>query len=236
MYRRLNYEDYFIICSGICAEKPDLERAEYKSVEYRHRGHAHSAEYQVRYDEARDCIQAIFQATAGKSDWRANFEFPAKIYDEFTYEGEIIQLRVHGGWGDMWLAAQDSVRKEFLALLEAHPGADVEVFGWSLGSAMAQLAAEDLYFKFGVKPHLYTYGSVKPLFGKKTWEYCRSCCASAHNFYDHCDIVGYMVPLLGWRAIAHDKVRGERFCLTKLLKPQIYHCLYNDPSLYKGLD
>lgn len=136
----------------------------------------------------------------------------------------------------MWLAIQDLVRDEIRALLDEHPESYIEVFGWSLGSGIAQLAAEDIHFKFGVKPYLYTYGSVKPFFGKKTLNYVRNCCENVYNFYDHCDIVGYMVPLFGWGAINHYKVKLEKhFCITKLFKPLIYHTKYDTPELYKHI-
>jgi hypothetical protein len=134
----------------------------------------------------------------------------------------------------MWLACQQFVRAEVKELLDAHPGCYIEVFGWSLGSALAQLAAEDIYFKFGIKPYLYTYGSVKPFYGKDTYNFVKSCCEEAYNFYDWCDCVGYMVPLPGWRAINHLPVKlDNKFCITKLFKPGIYHCKYHLVELYK---
>jgi hypothetical protein len=155
------------------------------------------AEFQVRFDEARNCIQVIFEQTSSMSDWRVNFNFASKIYDKFTFDGKLIQLKVHRGWGGMWLVCQQTVREKVKALLEAHPNCFIEVIGWSLGSALAQLCAEDIYFKFGVKPYLCTYGSVKPFFGRDTYRFVKSCCEEAYNFYDHCDIVGYMVPFFG---------------------------------------
>lgn len=191
----------------------------------------------MRYDKERDCIQTIFQCTDDDSDWAVNLDFPQKIYDKITHGNRIIQLRVHGGWGAMWLAMQDSVRKELKRLLAKHPGRPVEVFGWSLGSAMAMLAAEDIYFKFGVKPYLYTFGSVKPFYGKQTYEYVRDCCEKAYNFYDHCDVVGYMVPLPGWRAINRIKLKLEpHFCITKLFNPLRFHTQYHVPRLYDGIE
>lgn len=164
---------------------------------YTYKGHEFIAEYEVRFDEKRNCIQAIFQQTKEKSDWLVNFSFAKKVYDKFTFDGKIIQLKMHGGWATMWLALQDVVRAEIDALLTEHPDCDIEVFGWSLGSGIAAIAAEDIYFKFGIKPYLYTYGSVKPFYGKDTYNYVLNCCKAAYNFYDHCDIVGYMVPFLG---------------------------------------
>ena len=106
------------------------------------------------------------------------------------------------------------------------------VFGWSLGSGMAQLAAEDVFFKFGIKSYLYTFGSVKPFFGRKTIKFVRKCCIEAYNFYDHNDIVGYMVPLPGWRAINHIKVEFDRFSIFRLFNPKKYHTKYDTLETY----
>ena len=238
-YKRLNFEDYFTICSENWNEfETDLRIAEYTSVPYEYKGKTFYANYQVRLDSARHCIQILFQQTYEKSDWLVNFDFPKKIYDEFTFEGEVIQLKAHGGWVTMWLVLQDIIRGKVRALLAKHPDYYIEIFGWSLGNAMAQLCAEDIYFKFGKKPYLYTYGSVKPFFGKKTWNYVKKCCEACYNFYDHCDIVGYMVPFLGWRAINHVKVKYEKhFCITKLFNPMKYHTIYDvEPEMYDGIE
>lgn len=232
-YKRLNFEDYFTICSGNYNNlKTDLEIAEYTCIPYSYRGGNYKAEYQVRFDDKRNCIQVILQQTTSKSDWRVNFDFPAKFYDKFTFDGKLIQLKVHRGWGNMWLVCQTAVRVQVAKLLKEHPDCFIEIFGWSLGSGLAQLAAEDIYFKFGIKPYLYTYGSVKPFFGKDTYDFVKSCCAAAYNFYDHCDIVGYMVPLPSCRAINHCKVKLEKFSPLKLFKPRIYHTNYDVPGQY----
>ena len=228
-YKRLNFEDYFTICSENWNNlETDLRLANYTSVPYEYKGKTFYANYQVRLDGPRHCIQIIFQQTYEKSDWLVNFDFPKKIYDEFTFDGQVIQLKAHGGWVTMWLVLQDLVRDKVKAFLEKHPDYFIEIFGWSLGSGIAQLCAEDIYFKFGKKPYLYTYGSVKPFYGKKTWNYVSTCCEACYNFYDHCDIVGYMVPFLGWRAINHVKVKYEKhFCITKLFNPLKYHTKYD---------
>lgn len=237
MYKRLNYEDYFTICSRNWNKlETDLELASYASIPYEYKGKKFSVEYQVRFDGARNCIQVIMQQTASKSDWRVNFTFPGKIYDKFTFDGKLIQLKVHKGWGNMWLVCQYDVRKSVKQLLDEHPDCDIEVFGWSLGSALAQLAAEDIYFKFGIKPYLYTYGSVKPFYGKSTYAFVRGCCKAAYNFYDHCDVVGYMVPFPGCKAISHCKVKLEKFCITKLFNPDKFHTQYDVKEQYNKYD
>ena len=232
-YKRLNFEDYFIICSNNWNKrKTALKTARYDAITYEDNGETYQANYQVRFDESRNCIQIILQKSSGKMDWKANFNFASKIYDKFTFEGKSIQLMVHRGWGNMWLACQQAIRAKVSSLLEEHPSCFIEIFGWSLGSALAQLAAEDVYFKFGIKPYLYTYGSVRPFYGKDTYNFVKSCCVEAYNFYDHCDIVGYAVPFLGWNAINHCKVELDKFSLSNLFKPQIYHTQYDVPELY----
>ena len=238
-YKRLNFEDYFTICSENWNEfETDLRIATYTSVPYEYKGKTFYANFQVRLDRPRHCIQIIFQQTYERSDWLVNFDFPKKIYDEFTFDGQVIQLKAHGGWVTMWLVLQDIIRGKVKAYLEKHPDYFIEIFGWSLGSGIAQLCAEDIYFKFGKKPYLYTYGSVKPFFGKKTYNYVKTCCEACYNFYDHCDIVGYMVPFLGWRAIKHVKVKLEKhFCITKLFNPMKYHTSYDiKPEMYDGIE
>lgn len=233
-YKRLNFEDYFTICSENWNKlDTNLQIAKYESISYSYEGKDYTAEYQVRFDKARNCIQVIFEQTSSKSDWHVNFNFASKIYDKFTFDGKLIQLKVHRGWGGMWLACQQTVRAKITALLEKHPDCFIEVFGWSLGSALAQLAAEDIYFKFGIKPYLYTFGSVKPFYGIDTYNFVKSCCEEAYNFYDHCDIVGYMVPFFGWRAINHCKVKLEDFSIAKLFNPYKYHTQYDTPGQYE---
>ena len=135
----------------------------------------------------------------------------------------------------MWLACQDYVREEVKLLIGIHPEAEIEVFGWSLGSAISQLCAEDIFYKFGRKVHLFTYGSVKPFFGKKTIKYVRQSCKECYNFKIKTDIVTYMVPFLGWRSIKSVKLKATRFCITKLFNPQLYHTIYDKPELYKNI-
>ncbi len=236
-YRRLNFEDYFIICSENWNNvETNLDIAVFDKIKYIYKGKEYIAEYQVRLDSARQCVQVIFQQTYEKSDWKVNFDFPTKLYDKLTFDGKLIQLRVHGGWARMWLAMQDTIREKIKKFLELHPDFYIEVFGWSLGSGLAQLAAEDIYFKFGKKPYLYTYGSVKPFYGKKTYEYVKQCCTEAYNFKFKEDIVGYMVPFFGWRGINDIKLKAEKhFCIINLFNPMKYHTRYDIPNSYKNI-
>jgi hypothetical protein len=69
MYSRLNFEDYFIICSeNFPRIKTNLKIAKYNFITYKHRKHEHTVGYEVRYDKTRNCIQVILQQTVEKTD------------------------------------------------------------------------------------------------------------------------------------------------------------------------
>jgi hypothetical protein len=122
----------------------------------------------------------------------------------------MIQLKTATGWGDMYSCVKWKIRNAVSELMRKHNGIDiyVEIIGWSLGSALAQLCAQDLYFNMGIKSHVFTFGSVKPWCGlnKNMRAYLKSCYEECFNFYCKEDIVGYMVPLLGRFALNHTKL------------------------------
>ena len=125
-------------------------------------------------------------------------------------------------------------------LLELHKTAEVEVIGWSLGSAMAMLCSQDLNYNFGIEAHLFTFGSVNPfkmnIFNKgRTIKYLRSCCKSYHIFCNRNDIVTYLVPkLFGFRKLSRINVRGK-FNFFGLFNVAKNHFIYDRPELYSRI-
>ena len=68
-YKPLRFEDYFTICSENWNHlETDLRLAKYKEVPYEYKGKTFYANYQVRLDSKRHCIQAISQQTYERSD------------------------------------------------------------------------------------------------------------------------------------------------------------------------
>ena len=68
------------------------------------------------------------------------------------------------------------------------------VIARSLGSGQAILCAQDLYFNYGIKPHLFTFGSVRPFKSissnaERMREYLGSICSECWNFADINDII-----------------------------------------------
>ena len=188
----------------------------------------------------RRVIQVYFKETCDRSEWRANFEFASKYYDRFEYEGKMIQLKTATGWGDMYSCVKWKVRNSVKALLDKYGAIkpEVEIIGWSLGSALAQLCCQDLYFNFGVKSHVFTFGSVKPWChaNKHVKKYLSECYKECYNFGDHNDIVTYMVCLPTYIKMREVKLKQDKFCLFKLFKPGKYHTEYWKADYYKGIE
>ena len=241
MYTRLPFEQYFIDQSlGNYGGTPRFI-IPYIKVEYKCRhNQPHDAYYAVIYDEQRDVIQIYLKETSSKSQWAANFNFPDAYFDRFKYNGNDIQLKVARGWSDLYSALKTNIRQEYAALAKKYPSREVEIIGWSLGSAIAQLCAEDLYYQtnFTVKAHVFTFGSVKPFCGrdKNMRAYLADCCKECYNFRDNNDIVGYLVPLKNYFAINHITVQQDKFSIFRLFKAKKYHTEYYKTALYLGIN
>jgi hypothetical protein len=240
-YKKLSYGQYFTDTSRDECGKTGVIHTPvtYKSIVYEVDGIKYEANYDVEYDESRNCIQCFFEDTSGRSDWITNFTFVDKYYDKFKdpETGKWIQLRVHMGWARMYKVMKYEVREAVKNLLNKYPDAEVEIIGWSLGSGMAQLCAQDLNYNFGIKSHLFTYGSVNPfkvkLFTKrKIIKYLRNCCKEVYCFSHKSDIVTYMVPwIFGFRKIK--RINLGKFKFFGLFNPMVYHCEYWKEELYE---
>ena len=243
-YERLPFDQYFTDTSDDWCGHTGIivNQVNYKNIEYEYNGIKYDATYDVLYDAKRNCIQCHFQGSSGAGDWVTNFLFVAKYYDSFIDQrtGKRIQLKVHMGWARMYKAMKHTIRTSVATLLEEHPDAEVEVIGWSLGSAMAQLCVQDLNYNLGVRSYLYTYGSVNPfkmcIFAvHKTKKYLKSCCKAVYCFSHRSDIVTYVVPwILGFRKI--NRVSLGNFSFFGLFNPMVYHCDYWKAELYEGIE
>ena len=206
-------------------------------------GFSHEVNYAIHYEPERDVIQINFQRTVGAADWFANvFEFSSRYYDAIDFEEGKLQLRVHHGWGNMYKAIKWEIRNGWKALHEEHPDAETEILGWSLGSGIACLCAQDLNFNFGLKSYLYTFGSVRPFKAarrerQRMREYLDTLCRRALNFADVNDIISYMPPFRGFMMIGrYDLGKNEKRTLSRLLHPLKYHTHYDRPELYAGIE
>ncbi len=245
-YRRLPYEEYFINTSEDYTHTGKVTYpVKYIAVKYnttkffKFFGLAHEVNYEIHYEPDRDVIQMHFQRTLGAIDWVANiFEFSSRYYRAIEFEGEPLQLRVHHGWGNMYLAIKREVREKWSELHEMHPTAATEILGWSLGSGIACLCCQDLHYNFGVKPYLYTFGSVRPfkctpLNKKRMHAYLATLYTDCLNFANVNDLITYMPPFRGFTMIRRVDVGTERKrTFFRMLHPLRYHVRYDDADLY----
>ena len=249
-YRRLPFEQYFINTSeDFNGTGKSTFPVQYTAVTYsagalqKALGMQHEVNYEMHYEPDRDVIQVNFQRTIGFSDWVANIvEFSSRYYDAIDFEGEPLQLRVHHGWGNMYRSIKNDVRDQWRKLHKQYPEAETEILGWSLGSSLACLCCQDLNYNFGVKPHLFTFGSVRPFKAtranaERMNRYLDSVSGECWNFANINDIVTYMPPFRGFRMVNRVEVgQAEKRSLGRLLKPQIYHTAYDRLELYKELE
>lgn len=97
----------------------------------------------------------FFQQTVSKSDWLANFDFPAAPYKDMPKK-----WYVHRGFKRLWKSVEDEILP---IILEAKR---LEVYGFSQGAPLACLAHEAFTFKRGFHPRTTVFGSPRFLWIK----------------------------------------------------------------------
>lgn len=182
----------------------------------------------VKTDCVEKVIRLVFEESHDDDDWRNNLDFPVILY-----KNQESCLRVARGWGNAYKSCNDIVMESLIAVTALHPEFDVHICGWSYGGAISVLAAEDYYYRTGRKASVFTYGAPKPLWGKKSQKYVRSCIHVIKQWEHVNDCVSLMPPLPGYKRVTTDKV-GKGFCIIKLFQPNKYHTIYGDPTLYEG--
>ena len=248
LYRRLPFEEYFINTSEDFTHTGQVTYpVNYVALKYNTTrlgemlGLSHEVNYEIHYEPERDVIQMHFQRTCGAIDWIANvFEFASRYYTAIDFEGEPLQLRVHHGCANMYIAVKRIVREEWEKLHNEHPDAATEILGWSMGSGIASLCCQDLNYNFGVKPYLYTFGSVRPFkstpFNKRRMrKYFTTLYTDCANFADINDIISYLPPFRGFMMIRRvDLGTNLKRSVRRLVHPLKYHVHYDTPQLYEN--
>ena len=248
-YRHLPFEEYFIntsdnyLHSGRASYPVRYSAVKYNSSKFfKTLGISHRVHYEIHYEQDRDVIQIHFRGALGVGDWVVSvFESAGRYYDAIDFEGEPLQLLVHRGWGKMYRAVKRVIRGKWSELHELHPDAATEIIGWSLGSGIASLCCQDLNFNFGVKPYLYTFGSVRPFKytpqnKERMCRYLSTLYTDCENFADVNDLFGYLPPFRGYTMIRRVDVGTERKrSWFRLINPLRYHLWYSRPDLYRKI-
>ena len=183
-------------------------------------------QWTIKVYDSNKIFRLIFEDSCGKRDWINNFNFPIKIY-----KNQKSCLLAARGWGNAYKSCKDEVMKGMEIAIWLEPNYEIHICGWSYGGAMSLLAAEDLFYRFNRKAKVFTFGAPKPLYGKKSQEYVRSCVEEVHQYSHVNDCVPLMPPLPGYKRLVTDKL-GKGFSFIKLFKPRIYHRIYGDESQY----
>lgn len=178
----------------------------------------------VEVDNKGKKIIVYFAESNSKRDWINNFDFPIKVY-----KNQVSCIKASRGWGNAYKSANDKIITLIEKAIAEKPKYTVLVCGWSYGGAIATLCSEDIHFRLGISPELITFGSPRVLFGKKSVEYVSSCCVSVKEYAHRNDIVPFL-PFFN-KHIREIKI-GKK-TLFGIFKPNTYHCIYNEDTLYK---
>lgn len=188
-----------------------------------------NVQWTIKVDEVNKIIRLIFEESADKRDWVNNFNFPVKLYKK--QESCLLAAR---GWGNAYKSCNDEVMRAMELAIDIAPYSEFHICGWSYGGAMSLIAAEDFYYRFHKKANVYTFGAPKPLWGKRTQKYVRSCVNEVHQYAHVNDCVPLCPPLPGFKRLVTDRI-GKDFSIFKLFKPDIYHCIYGEESVYENI-
>lgn len=135
----------------------------------------------------------FFQCSRSDADWKNNLNFPALPYKRMSEK-----WYVHGGFLKAWKSCRDSIAQkvEHFDVLE--------IYGYSIGGAMAVLAHEDFVFSNGILPNTVTFGCPNVLWGKTINRF-----DNVLNYRVRGDIVGMLPPTwLGYHVPGTTKMMG----------------------------
>ncbi|MCQ2587920.1 MAG: hypothetical protein MJ174_07380 [Treponema sp.] len=183
-------------------------------------------DFLIKYIPEEKKIYCLFQCSSQKRDWINNFNFPAKLY--YQQENKFLVAR---GWGNAWKTCNDEVMHRLFVACDVYKCYDVIFSGWSYGGAIAQIAAEDFYYRTSHKSDVITFGSPKPLFSFKTKKYFNSCVNSVINYSYINDFVPLLPPFPFYFCMKK-KILGKKFKIKEFINPNFSHCCYGDANLY----
>ena len=180
----------------------------------------HELNYLVQIED--NIVYLFFQESDGKKDWKDNLDFipiPCKVYR--NQESHMI---CHRGFVKEYKSGNDQIMAEVIAACELLNNPKVVISGWSNGAAMATLAAEDFFYRYGIRPTVVTFGNPKVCFDPSTALHILLCCETFREYCNRNDIVT-KVPPIGWHV--------NRFPLDKkhlfgIFDPWKYHCNYDE--------
>ncbi len=174
-------------------------------------------------------------------DWIINlFYIPVNfifVRSKRTYKDSAVKFYTHAGFTTAWLACVEYFENTVDRLLEDHPDvADIRIYGWSYGGALAQFAYEFAKYKYNMKQNrvtvtAMTIGAPKIYFNMylifwriKDWINFIPRFDRLIMFKNRNDIVTTMpLKILGFNHIVPCYEVGDKFNFFKLFNPVKYH-------------
>jgi len=193
-----------------------------------------SLNYYITSDDSEKIIYLVFEDTHSFWDAIHDIAFVKK-----TYEHGSNKIVAHGGFVKVWKSGNDQVMKELFEQLKKNPDYEIVFVGWSMGGAIAHLAAEEFNFltrtdesnpDTGRKVVLITYGCPNLLCGKNVREYFERCVKAAYNFANVKDPFAKLPP-----------VAWNYFVIRRIEVGQDYkgkkhpHLSYGQKDIYKNV-
>lgn len=142
----------------------------------------------VQYKVVGDTL--YFQCSNGASDWRYNF-----MAAEDVYKNSDIEFIGHKGFNELWESVRHDIEKLSFR----------RICGYSQGGALAVLAHENYYHRFGFEPDVtITFGCPPSI--KSPSDALRSRFSHLVNWHNPRDIVYYAPMLIGYQHVGQCNV------------------------------
>ena len=149
-------------------------------------------------------VYLLFECSNGNTDWKNNLNFFPKYYKKPETMYSNSNMTCHRGFAGAYISAKDVIMEELFEFMKEHLDYILVIAGWSLGGAMALLAAEDYNYRTrtdkanpetGKKAILITYGAPKVAANERTATYLASCIDKRSQQFAHTqDIVTHVPP------------------------------------------
>lgn len=137
----------------------------------------------VQYKVVGDTL--FFQPSHGSSDWRYNFKAARSVYDNSD-----IPFVGHRGFNELWYSVRRDIEKLSFR----------KICGYSQGGALAVLAHENYYHRFGSEPDVtWTFGCPPSIFEPTLELEMRF--SNVINWHNPRDIVYYAPMILGYKHV-----------------------------------
>ena len=171
---------------------------------------------QFRVEQVRNQIRIFFQCTTSNTDWKTNFDFPARPYRDMPH----VWL-AHRGYIKAYKASSAQIWRRIAEVAkEIGVVESVAIIGYSMGGAYADHMHEDFAFKrkhtldlpfydSGFQLSTYTFGAPRHVWGFLTRE-VKLRFAGVHRYTLRGDPVPKVPPVfLGFRHVGKEHRYGK---------------------------